>query len=655
MAWSSSSSALAPVSPLPAVSDAAIDSVLNEAANALRAGQTEAAVAGVQSLVPDLVASPERCDLAGLILLGAKLTTDALVWFDRARALQPNYWRASAHAGSVLLTLGRLDEALDALDVAVGQGFVDPSVYYHRGVVLRALGRRDEAITSLDHALRVQPDYPEALRVGGLILNEAGRDEQALQFFEAALQSKPDFFEVLLERANLFRQLERYEEAVSAFSQGLVLFPGNVAFLNNRGVVFIDIGNFDAALADFDAALVTDPDLPEAVFNRGTVLLQESDPEIALAAFDRAVALRPVYPDAWVGRGVALKKMGQMEAALAAFDVALSQKPDSAHALNNKGGLQLLLGDFENGLKGYEYRWMAGQVHKFKLEFPIPEWSGTVRPGEKLIVFDEQGIGDTIQFSRYLPQLAEAGVDITFFCRSKALRLLRSLPQAIRCVDDFGPDEHFDSQIALSSLVYARGTRVSTIPADVPYLAAEPALVAAWAERLAQSGNVQDFKIGICWGGNPNVRADPRRSIPLAAFLPLCGLEGVRVISLQKHHGLEEIATLPPGTRLETLGDDFDGGIDAFVDTAAMMQNLDLIISCDTSTAHLAGALGLPVFTLLKQIPDWRWMLDRADSPWYPTMRLFRQTRRGDWDEVVTRVVAAVGRLQNDKLAAMSA
>lgn len=655
MVWSSSSTILASASPVSAVSNAAIDSVLNEAANALRYGQAEVAIAGVRSLAPDSVGSPERCDLAGLILLGAQLAADALVWFERARALQPNYWQAAAHAGTVLLALGRLEEAIAALDMAVGHGFVDPGTYYHRGVVLRALGRRDEAIASLDQALRLQPDYPEAMRVGGLILSEADRHEQALEFFEAALRSKPDFFEALLDRANLLRQLDRFDAALAAFSQGLVLFPGNVELLNNRGVVFIDIGEFDMARADFDAALAINPALPEAHFNRGTVLLRAADPAAALAAFDRAVTLRPVYPDAWVGRGVALKELRQMDAALAAFDVALAQKPDSAHALNNKGGLQLLLGDFEHGLIGYEHRWMAGQTHKFKLEFPIPEWRGTVRPGEKLIVFDEQGIGDTIQFSRYLPLLAKAGVDITFFCRSKALRLLRTLPQSIRCVDDFGQDEQFDSQIALSSLVHALGTRLSTIPAGVPYLAAEPKLVAAWGERLARSGNMQDFKIGLCWAGNPNVRADPRRTIPLAALLPLCALDGVRVISLQKHHGLEEIEALPKGVRLETLGDDFDGGTDAFVDTAAMMQNLDLIVSCDTSTAHLAGALGLPVFTLLKKIPDWRWMLDRADSPWYPTMQLFRQTQPGDWNELVVRVVAAVVQMRKDKLAAISA
>lgn len=649
MAWSSSPPAPAPAWSMPVVSDAAIDAVLNEAASELRNGKGDEAVARLRDLIPDLVASAERCDLAGLILLGANVAADALVWFDRARRLQPNYWQASAHAGAVLLTLRRLEESLEAFDAAVGQGFVDAATYYNRGVVLRMLGQRDEAIASLDQALRIQPDYPEALRVGGLILSEAGRFEQALAFFEAALKSKPDFYQAVLDRANLLRQLEQFEAAIAAFSRGLEFFPGHADLLNNRGVVFIDTGAFDEALADFEAALATQPDLPEALFNRGTVLLQQGRSSAALADFDQAIALRQVYPDAWVGRGVALRELNRMEEALAAFDVAIAQKPDSAHARNNKGALQLLLGDFEHGLDGYEYRWIAGQTHKFKLELPIPEWQGYIRSGEKLIVFDEQGVGDTIQFSRYLPLLADAGVDVTFFCRSKALRLLRGLPRAIRCVDDFGPEERFDSQIALSSLPNALGTRISTIPASVPYLVPEPDLVATWAERLAQSGNPRDLKIGLVWAGNPNVRADPRRSIPLAAFQPLLALDGVRVISLQKYDGLEEIETLPQGAKLETLGDGFDGGADAFIDTAAVMQNVDLVVTCDTSTAHLAGALGRPVFVLLKKVPDWRWMLDHTDSPWYPTMQLFRQAQAGDWDELMARVVAAVEQFRQER------
>ncbi len=645
MAWSTSSAAgLAPVSP------AVIDTTLNDAANALRGGQPDAAVASIRKLVPEIVSTPERCDLAGLILLGARLGDEALAWFDRARLLQPNYWQAQSHAGAVLLSQGRYTEALIALDAAVAQGFVNAETHYHRGVVLRSLGRKDEAIAALDQALRIEPGYPEALRAGGLILSEAGCYDQALAFFQAALARNPRFFEVRLDYGNLLRMLERYDEALAIFTEGLKLFPGHADLLNNRGVVFIDIGEFAAAAADFAAAIAARPDQPEAYFNGGTVLLRAADPQAALASFDQAIALRPIYPNAHVGRGVALKELSRFDEALAAFDTAIAQDPASAHAKNNKGALELLRGDFERGLAGYEHRWIVGQTHKFKLEFPVPEWDGVIRAGEKVIVFDEQGIGDTIQFSRYLPMLTAQGLDVTFFCRKPAQRLMKSLPGNIRCLDTFGPDEHFDRQIALSSLPHARGTRLSTIPADVPYLAAEPELAAQWAVRLAECGAMQELKIGLCWAGNPNVRADPRRSIPLTAFTPLMRMPGVRVISVQKHEGLEEIAGLPQDAKLETY-DDFDNGPDAFIDSAALMQNLDLIVSCDTSVAHLAGALARPTFVLLKKIPDWRWMLDREDSPWYPTMRLFRQAERGNWDEVMRRVVAAVEAARNAKAA----
>ncbi|HEY1736421.1 MAG TPA: tetratricopeptide repeat protein, partial [Methylovirgula sp.] len=241
MAWSNSP-ATAPVSSVPPVSDAAIDAALNEAANALRAGNADGAAARLSDLVPELVASAERCDLAGLILLGAKKPAAAFPWFDRARRLQPTSWQAQSHAGAALLAVGRLNEAANALLAAVVTGKADAVTYYHYGVVLRALGRKNEAIAALDQALRREPDYPEALRVGALILSEAGRHEQAFAFFTRALQTKPNFFEALLERANLLRLIEKHEEAYAAFTQALAHYPGNPEFLNNRGVVLIDLG-----------------------------------------------------------------------------------------------------------------------------------------------------------------------------------------------------------------------------------------------------------------------------------------------------------------------------------------------------------------------------------------------------------------------------
>lgn len=419
--------------------------------------------------------------------------------------------------------------------------------------------------------------------------------------------------------------------------------PGHTDLCNNRGVVLQELGRLDAALASFDAALTANFDFPPALFNRGTALLKLGRPAQALAAFDQALSLRPAYPAALVGRGVALKEQGRLDEADAAFNAALVDDPDSAHAKNNKAALQLLRGDFASGWQGYEHRWVTGLTPKAKLQFPIPEWQGFARPSAKLVVFDEQGFGDTLQFCRYLPLIAKAGVNVTFFCRSSLKRLMRSLAHEVRCVDDLAPEDKFDCQIALLSLPRALATRLETIPADEPYLSAEPALVTKWAARLARRGSEKALKIGLCWHGSPNAKADPGRSIPLACFAPLAALKGVRLISLQKFDGLEELEA--SRVEIETLGDDFDAGPDAFVDTAAVMQNLDLIVTCDTSVAHLAGALGKPVFVLLKKIPDWRWLLERDKSPWYPTMRLFRQKGRGDWDEVVGRVRQSVDSL----------
>lgn len=530
-----------PQAPFPvAFAETGIDAVLNAAAADLKAGRPADAAEHVADLNPAFVGSPERCHLAGLILVGAADWPNALIWFARARSLRPDDIEAVAQTAVVLAKLGRLQEALSTFDDALKLSF--------------------DADASAD-------------------------------------------------------------------------------LCNNRGLLLLEMGALDGALASFDAALVFKPDFPVVHVNRGAALLKLSRPKEALIAFNNALSLQPVYPTALVERGEALKELGHFNEAEASFELALMQDPDCARAKDNKGVLQRLRGDFTRGWDGYRL------AAKATWPFPIPEWNGESHPGEKLIVFDEpgfdeQGFGDALQFCRYLPLLAKAGVDVTLFCPSKMKRLMRSLGPGIRCIDDLAPHDRFDSQIALSSMPRAFKTDLKTIPARVPYLFAEPGRVAKWAERLANRGYGRAFKIGLCWHGNANVKADPARSLPLATFARLAARDDLRLISLQKYDGLDERARAPK-RGIEMLGDDFDAGPDAFVDTAAIMQTLDLIITYDTSVAHLAGALGRPVFVLLKKIPDWRWLLDREDSPWYPTMRLFRQRERGDWDEVVTRVIAA--------------
>ena len=603
----------------------------------LQAGRRQAAMEDLRLISPAEVFDAAQCQMIGSLFCNDGALQEALAWFDRACRLAPQDWRAAAGCATILFRLDRLDEALAAYDVALQYCRTDAKTFYNRGLVLRALGRQNEAIAALDEALKLDPADPEALRAGGLLLRDAERLEPALAFFVEALRLRPEFYECRLDHANLLQQLGRFADAVSAYDAALELFPGDPDLLNNRGAALRELGDLDAALECFDAALAARPAFAPALFNRGTLLLKMAPPEAALACYDAALALRPGYADAQVGRGVALKALCRFDEAEAAFDAAIALEPNSAHALNNKGALQLLRGDFARGLEGYEYRWISTGIYKRVLKFPIPEWRGET--GKHVLVYDEQGFGDTFQFSRYLPLMADSGVKVTFFCRSPLVAFMRCIDPRVDVVDHFGPDAGFDAQIALSSLPRAFGTRLDSIPAPRAYLAADPQRVDAWRGRLGADG----FKVGLCWQGNLSPVADPKRSIPLAAFAPLAGLPGVRLIGLQR--GADAAAAQTAAFRVETI-DDLDAGPDAFLDTAAVMECLDLVITCDTSSAHLAGGLGRPTFLLLKRVPDWRWLLDREDSPWYPTMRLFRQQTADDWASVMQRVAAAIGERQ---------
>jgi tetratricopeptide (TPR) repeat protein len=508
-------------------------------------------------------------------------------------------------------------------------------VFYNCGAALWNRGRAPEAIEMLDAALRARPDYPEALCLGGYILGEAGQAEAALRFYDRALQSKPDFVVALSNSGKLLFDLRRFNQALDAFDKAIAIAPANADAWNNRAGALRELGRLEESIAACRQALLLRPEFAEATLNLGTALMKLDRHEEALPIYAKAKALRPDFAAALCGEGLTLKALGRFDEALAAFDEAV--RLGNVDAISNRGCLLLMLGEFEQGWEGYESRWLAGKSLKDALGVKFPDWSGKVVQGERLLTMNDHGLGDTIQFSRYAPLAARAGAQVTFLCPGKLHRLFAAY-EGVRVVEQVDDAEAFDAQIAVSSLPRAFGARLDTIPAAIPYLKPEEALRSKWAARIGARG----FKIGISWQGNPNPEADIGRSIPLAAFAPLAALPNVRLISLQKGAGAEQLAKLPQGMIVETLGDDFDAGPDAFVDTAAAMAHLDLIVTCDTSIAHLAGALGLPVWVALKKVAEWRWLRDRADSPWYPTMRLFRQRERGDWQEVLARIAASV-------------
>jgi len=513
------------------------------------------------------------------------------------------------------------------VQAAANDAGVGPDALYGAAVMAWREGRRDEAIKLMDEALRLKPDFADALSMGGYMLAECGKADAAMRFYGRALELDPSLTVAHVNLGKLLFAGGRFAEALHSFTQATGLAPRDPDAWCSRAGALRELGRLEESVEAAERALALRHDFPEAAINLGNALLKLDRAEEALEAYLRASARGPRLAGALLGQALALRSLGRFSEAMAAFEAA--EALGSREAVAGKGCLLLTLGDFARGLEGYEARWLKGKSLADALGTRFQTWKGPGAEARRVLALNDHGLGDTIQFFRYLPMMAAAGIDVTFVCPRRLHRLLSSKAR-LRFVDSPPEGELFDAQIAISSLPYAFGTRLETIPAAVPYLAAEPALRERWVERIGAEG----FKIGIVWQGNPDPEADRARSMPLAALAPLAEVAGVRLISLQKGSGEEQLADLPPSMRVERLGADFDAGADAFVDTAAAMTCLDLVVACDTSIAHLAGALAVPVWVALKSDAEWRWLTGRADSPWYPTMRLFRQSRRGVWRDV---------------------
>ena len=514
-----------------------------------------------------------------------------------------------------------------------------PDALYAAAAVAWRERRRDEAIGLMDDALRLKPDFAEALSMGGYMLSECGKPDAAMRFYGRALELDPSLVVAHVNLGKLRFGAGQFAEALASFVAATALAPQDADAWSSRAGALRELGRLEESVEAAERALTLRHDFAEAAINLGNALLKLDRGAEALQAYLRASEAGPCHAQALLGQALALRSLGRFSEALTAFERA--EALGSREAVAGKGCLMLTLGSFEEGFRGYEARWLKGKSLAEALGTRFETWKGPGRGRERVLVLNDHGLGDTIQFFRYLPLMAQGEVEATFVSPPRLRRLLSSSKAKLRFADRPPEGEPFDAQIAISSLPYAFGTRFETIPASVPYLAAEPSLRAKWLERIGSEG----FKVGVVWQGNPDPEADRARSIPLAAFAPLAEVAGVRLISLQKGFGEDQLASLPPPMRVERLGADFDAGADAFVDAAAAMACLDLIVTCDTSIAHLAGALAHPVWVALKSDAEWRWLTGRSDSPWYPTMRLFRQSRRGVWRDVFEAMARELGPL----------
>jgi tetratricopeptide (TPR) repeat protein len=427
--------------------------------------------------------------------------------------------------------------------------------------------------------------------------------------------------------------LNRLEEALESHDRALALDPGPAIAHLNRGSALAGLNRFAEALECFDHAIARDQGSALAHSNRGNALHRLERFAEALESHDRAAGLAPDLAHVHVSRSQTLAELGRHGEALQACRRAVSLDPQSAEAQFGCATALLITGRFREGWQAYEGRIRRVGADAFHAQ-GRPQWSGRESmAGRTLFIEAEQGLGDMIQFCRYAVTCADSGAQVVLTARKNQVRLLESLDSRIEVRPQESPPTAFDYHIPVMSLPMAIGAGEGGFVSRTPYLSAEPARIGRWRRRIGAEG----FKIGLCWQGGP---ANPSRSFPLTALSDIAGRAGVRLISLQKGAGCEQLAG--SSIMVEKLGEDYDAGPDAFLDAAAAMEAVDLVISCDTSLAHLAGALARPVWVALKFAPDWRYLLDRDDSPWYPTMRLFRQDKPGDWHSVFAKMAAAL-------------
>lgn len=541
-------------------------------------------------------------------LLGAQLrVSEAIACYRRALALQPDFPDASANLANLLKDQGQLDEAI---------------ICYRQ-------------------ALDLQPNRPETLNSLGIALQRKGCANEAIGCFRRAVDLRPDFAAAHNNLGNALADRGNLEDATACFRTALELHPDYAQAYNNLGNTLKELHQLDAAAACLRRAIELKPDYDEACYNYANVLRAQGQLDAAVVAFQRALHIRPNFADAHVNLGNTLAEQRRLDDATTCYRRALAIAPDLPDAHFNLGLVLLARGDLLMGWQEYEWRWKIARMAKLYRDVPQPQWRGEAAAGHTLLIHAEQGFGDTLQFCRYAALAVSRGLKVVLEVPPPLVRLLHSL-RGVSLVSAPGDKlPPFDFHCPMLSLPLALGTTLATIPTEVPYLRAESRQIDAWQARLTAL-LPPGIKVGLVWAGDPRrdcpdlVAVDRRRSIDPVRLAPLFDVRGIHFFSLQKAG-----PAAPTAFRLI----DVMAEMNDFADTAALIANLDLVIAVDTAVAHLAAALGKPVWLLDRFDSCWRWLTDRRDSPWYPTLRIYRQARPGDWDSALTQIVVDLRRL----------
>lgn len=637
-------------------------------------GQWSAAFESFKEVVRLDPASAEAHDNLGLAFRTLGRLDEAINCFHAALQRDPELINAQSNLGLALKEKGDLDGAFACLSRALQLDPYAPGVHNNLGIVLREQGKQAEAESRFRQALRLlpssieahnnlgallkeqgthaeaeaifrqvvrlRPGLPEAHNNLGLVILEQGRAKEAETCFRQAFAIDPQYADAYNNLGLALKEQHKFLEALACLEHALSFKANSPEVCNNLGMVLKDLERLDEAEARLRQAIEVLPARAEFHDNLGLVLREQARFDEAEASFRTALRHNPNYANAHSNLGMMQSDRGDVNEAEASFRHAIQLDPNLAEAHYNLGQHRLRMGDFEAGWEEHEWRLRVKKKVPSRRSYPQPLWDGSPLDGQKILLHAEQGLGDTLQFVRYSKLVRERGGTVLLECAERLHRLLGRCPEIDQLVASGGPLPRFDVHAPLMSLPRIFGTRLETIPAAVPYLSADPALVEYWRCELEP---LSGLKVGIVWQGNPKYAGDRLRSIRLEQFASLVRIEGVHLISLQKGAGSEQVPAFAARYRqLTDLGSRLDETSGPFMDTAAVMMNLDLLITPDTAAAHLAGALGVPVWLALTALPEPRWLLDREDSPWYPTVRLFRQAQRGHWNPVFDRMARAL-------------
>jgi tetratricopeptide (TPR) repeat protein len=589
---------------------------------------------GPPPVIENLLLQASRLHQAGRL-------PEAVQLYQQILQIDPRQADALHRFGIAAHQMGRPEAALELIGRAIERDAGHPGYHVDLGNILLERGRAAEAAQSYRRGIKLQSNLAIAHFNLGNALRALDKLDQAVAAYAEAAFHQPDFAEAHNNQGLAAQALGRLETAETAFAMALVKRPTYAEAHGNLGLVQLDHGRIPQAAGCFRRALALHPALAEAHNGLGNALKRRDRLEEAQTAFDRALAVRPSYADAHHNLGLTLTEQGRPREAIAAYDRAIHHAPDLGEAHFAQGLALLQLGIWPEGWRKYEYRWAQKTEPGMRLRrYPQPLWQGEPAGGRTILLWVEQGFGDTINFVRFARELSRRGWTVVLETQRELARLLAAVPE-ITVVPQGEPLPPFDVHCPLMSLP----GRLGITPDTVPYgngLHPDPEAAQRWRTRLSEA---RGLKVGVVWRGSPGHKRDRNRSMMPAAFADFLGQPGIEVVSLQKDGRPEEVAALP--SLLYDAGPDLAD----FAETAALISTLDLVISVDTSVLHLAAALGAPSWGLIDFASDWRWLMARSDSPWYPSVRLFRQKRRGDWGSV-TQAVRAELRALADRRAA---